>query len=181
MARRAHLRRDMNIWRRLDIASRYAWPGSVLVLGLLLVAVPLGLPGLAVLRTAYVMGSVFFWSLYRPVSVPAPFVALVGLLVDLLGLSPLGMWAVLLLILQASVLAARRRLITQSFLLTWAAYAGLVAVISGLAWVMQSVLELHALPLLPLLVQVVVAWLVYPALAGLFIGAHRGAAAAELA
>ncbi|HQU05569.1 MAG TPA: hypothetical protein PLT25_12740, partial [Acidocella sp.] len=63
MVRRPDLRRDMSIWRRLDIASRYAWPGSVLLLGLLLVGVPLGLPGLAVLRAAYVMGSVFFWSL----------------------------------------------------------------------------------------------------------------------
>ncbi|HQU05365.1 MAG TPA: hypothetical protein PLT25_11700, partial [Acidocella sp.] len=85
------------------------------------------------------------------------------------------------LLLQACVLAARRRLITQSFLLTWASFAALAAILSGLGWVMQSALELHALPLLPLLVQVLVACLVYPALAGLFIGAHRGAAAAELA
>ncbi|MDR3521215.1 MAG: rod shape-determining protein MreD [Acidocella sp.] len=181
MARRASVRRDMNIWRRLDMASRYIWPAALTVFGLLIIGVPLGLPGLAALRPAYVMACVYFWSLYRPSSLPAPVVALTGLLLDLLGMSPLGMWAVLLLLLQGATLLARRRLISFSFLQNWLAFSGLAAVVSLLAWALQSLLDLQALPLLPLGVQIFVAIGVYPLLAWMFIKAHRGAAAVELA
>ena len=181
MVRRASVRREMNIWRRLDIASRYAWPAAFTIFGLLLIGLPLGLPGLAAMRPAYVMACVYFWSLYRPASLPAPVVALTGLLLDLLGVSPLGMWAVLLLLLQGATLVSRRRLLTWSFKLSWAAFSGFAAVLSLLAWGVQSGLELRALPGLPLAVQMLMAFGVYPVLAWVFIKAHRGAAAVELA
>jgi rod shape-determining protein MreD len=182
MARRpAGLRRNMNFWRRLDMASRHAWPAGIILFGMLVIGLPLGLPGLADMRPAFVMGSVFFWCLYRPASLPAPVVACIGLLLDLLGMTPMGLWAVLLLVLQGSTLAARRRLIPQSFLMTWAVFIGFAAVISVCTWGLQAALELRMLPLAPTLAQVAVAGGIYPALAGFFIRAHRGSAAAELA
>ncbi len=180
-ARRAGLRRNMNVWRRLDAMSRHAWPASVMFVGLLVIGLPFGVPGQAELRPAYAMACVFFWSLYRPVSLPAPVVALTGLLLDLLGMSPLGMWAVLLLVLQGSTLAARRRLIPQGFLMTWLVFSSFAAMGAGLAWMLQSLLELNMLPAAPVGVVCLAAVGLYPALAAFFIRAHRGPAAAELA
>jgi rod shape-determining protein MreD len=171
----------MNIWRRLDAASRHAWPVAFMLFGLLLIGLPFGIPGQAELRPAYAMACVFFWSLYRPVSLPAPLVAATGILLDLLGMSPLGLWAVLLLILQGSTLAARRRLIPQSFFMTWLVFFGFAASLSACAWLLESLLELRMLPVLPAAAQALAALGLYPALAGLFIRAHRGPAAAELA
>jgi rod shape-determining protein MreD len=175
------MRRRPSLWRRLDAASRYAWPAGCLVLGLFVIGLPLGLPGQAELRPAYAMACVFFWSLYRPSSMPAPVVAAIGLLLDLLGLSPLGLWAVLLLLLQGVVLLARRRLIPQGFLLVWLVFVSCAAVAAVLAWALQSLLYLNLLPVLPLAAEILAAAGLYPALAGLFIRAHRGAAATELA
>jgi len=180
-ARRAPLRRQVNVWRRLDAISRHAWPAMVMFLGLLVIGLPFGLPGQAALRPAFAMACVFFWSLYRPASLPAPVVAGTGLLLDLLGMSPMGMWAVLLLVLQGSTLASRRRLIPQSFLLTWLVFAAFAAGATALAWAMQSVLELNMLPPGPEVVVCVAGAGLYPALAAVFVRAHRGAAAAELA
>jgi len=180
-ARRAPLRRSVNVWRRLDAISRHAWPGMVMFLGLLVIGLPFGVPGQAALRPAYAMACVFFWSLYRPASLPAPVVAGTGLLLDLLGMSPMGMWAVLLLVLQGSTLAARRRLIPQSFLLTWLVFTAFAAGATALAWLLQSLLELNLLPPGPEAVVCLAAAGLYPALAAFFIRAHRGAAAAELA
>jgi rod shape-determining protein MreD len=171
----------MNLWRRLDAMSRHAWPGTVMFLGLLVIGLPFGVPGQAELRPAYAMSCVFFWSLYRPASLPAPVVAGAGVLLDLLGMSPLGMWAVLLLVLQGSTLAARRRLIPQGFLMTWLVFFAFACAGAGLAWGMESVLELNMLPVWPAVIVGLAAAGVYPALAGFFIRAHRGAAAAELA
>jgi rod shape-determining protein MreD len=102
-------------------------------------------------------------------------------LLDLLGMSPLGLWAVLLLILQGSTLASRRRLIPQSFFMTWLVFFGFAAALSACAWLLESLLELRMLPVLPAAAQALAALGLYPALAGLFIRAHRGPAAAELA
>jgi rod shape-determining protein MreD len=171
----------MNIWRRLDAMSRHAWPASVMFLGLLVIGMPFGFPGQAELRPAYAMACVFFWSLYRPAALPAPVVAMTGLLLDLLGMSPLGMWAVLLLVLQGSTLAARRRLIPQGFLMTWLVFTSFAASGATLAWMLQSLLALQVLPAVPAMVVCGAAAGTYPMLAAFFIRAHRGPAAAELA
>jgi rod shape-determining protein MreD len=181
MMRRPGMRREQNFWRRLDAASRHAWPAACMIFGLFVIGLPVGLPAQAELRPAFAMACVFFWSLYRPASLPAPLVAATGLLLDLLGLTPLGLWAVLLLLLQGGTMAARRRLAPQAFLLTWLSFSGLAALFSCLCWGLQSLLSLSLLPLLPLVIQILACAGVYPALAALFIRAHRGAAAGELA
>ncbi len=178
---RLPMRRQPSIWRQLDAASRYIFPVGVLVFGLFLIGMPFGLPGQAALRPVYAMACVFFWSLYRPASLPAPFVATVGLLLDLLGLTPLGMWAVLLLLLQGVTLLSRRRLVAQNFLTVWAVFCLLATVTCGLSWAAQSLLTLRQLPAAPLALQMLFAVGFYPAFAAFFTRAHRGAAAVELA
>jgi rod shape-determining protein MreD len=175
------MRRRPGFWRRVDAASRYSFPAGFMLLGLFVIGMPFGFPGQAELRPVYAMACVFFWTLYRPASLPAPVVALTGLLLDLLGLSPIGLWAVLLLLLQAATDAARRRLIAQSFMRTWMIFVGLAAGLAALAWLSQSLLDLQLLPLSPVGVELLAAFGLYPALAGFFIRAHRGPAAVELA
>lgn len=175
------LRRPLTLWRRLDTASRWAFPGFMLVFGLILIGMPFGLPSQAALRPVYAMVCVYFWSLYRPAALPVPLVALCGLLLDLLGLSPLGLWAVILLLLQFATIAARRRLAPAKFLITWVVFTGFAVLAAALAWAAQSLLELHLLPLWPVAWQGLFAAGLYPALARLLIRAHRGPAAVELA
>jgi rod shape-determining protein MreD len=182
MARSPAMRRHRpSFWHQLDIASRYAFPAGALVFGLLVIGLPFGLPYQAELRPVYAMACVFFWSLYRPSSLPAPVVALTGLLLDLLGISPFGLWAVLLLLLQFTTLAARRRLVPQSFWMTWLVFAWFAAGFAALAWVAESLLAWFVLPWAPLAVEILFAMAFYPALAAFFIRAHRGPAAVELA
>ncbi|MBB5373880.1 rod shape-determining protein MreD [Acidocella aromatica] len=175
------LRRPLTLWRRLDTASRWAFPGFMLVLGLIVIGMPFGLPNQAALRPVYAMACVYFWSLYRPASLPTPLVALCGVLLDLLGLSPLGLWAVILLLLQLATIAARRRLAPARFIVTWGAFTGFAIIAAGLAWAAQSLLELRLLPATPVLWESLFAAGLYPLLARLLIRAHRTAAAVELA
>ena len=142
---------------------------------------PFGLPGQAALRPIYALACVYFWSLYRPASMPAPLVAMCGLLLDLLGLSPFGVWAVLLLLLQWVTLLLRRQLVPARFLLVWAVFTALAAVSVTLAWAAASAINLTWLPTTPLVFQWLLAAGLYPGLAALLIKAHRGPAAVELA
>jgi rod shape-determining protein MreD len=72
-------------------------------------------------------------------------------------------------------------LIPQSFLLVWLVFFAFAAAGAELAWLLQSLLELKMLPMGPEGIVCLAAAGVYPALAGFFIRAHRGSAAAELA
>jgi rod shape-determining protein MreD len=138
--------RRQGLLRRLDAAARYAVPFGSIVAGLFLLGLNFGLPGQAQLRPVYAVACVFFWSLYRPSSLPAPVVALSGLLLDLLGLSPLGLWAVLLLLLHGAVLALRRALAPQGFLFTWPVFSGFAVALFVLAGGAESLLGLSLLP-----------------------------------
>jgi len=181
MATGPAIRRRPSLWRQLDALSRLAFPIGFLVFGLFVIGMPFGLPGQAELRPVFAMACVFFWSLYRPSSLPAPLVVCIGLLLDLLGMSPLGLWAVLLLLLHGATLASRRRLVPQSFYMTWTVFSCFAAALSALAWAVQSLLTLNVLPALPLCVELLFAVGLYPAMAAFLIRAHRGPAAVELA
>ena len=58
------------LWRRLDATSRAAFPVGCTCLLVLALSAPLALPAQAQLQPASALACVFFWSLYRPGSMP---------------------------------------------------------------------------------------------------------------
>ena len=181
MGRLPAARRRQAFWRQLDAAGRWAVPSTLLVFGLFVLGLPLHIPGQALLRPAYAMGCVYFWTLFRPGSLPAPLTALIGLLLDLMGITPTGLWAFLLVLLQSSTLLARRRLAPRRFLLTWAAFCGFAAAAAILSWALQSALTLTLLPVWPAGLEILASASLYPVLSALLVRVHRGPAAVEQA
>src|SRR5579871_6520488 len=156
MGRLPASRRRQSLWRQLDAAARWALPSALLVFGLFLLGLPFHIPGQALLRPAYAMGCVYFWSLFRPNSLPLPLTALIGLLLDLMGLTPPGLWAALLILLQSASVISRRRLAPSRFLITWAAFTGFAASAAVLAWAAQCGLRLRLLPVWPVGLEILV-------------------------
>jgi rod shape-determining protein MreD len=153
----------------------------LILLIMMVASVPMLLPEPGAFRADFVLISVFFWTLYRPAALPAPVVLILGVLLDLIGNSPLGLWAVLLLLNHAAVLALRRVLAKQGFFLVWLALAASMVSTGGLEYLMRSLLVLKFLPVGPVLVQAGIGVLLYPLLAPWLIKAHRGPAAPEYA
>jgi rod shape-determining protein MreD len=168
-----------SLWRRLDIMARYCVPGGTTLLLVVLATAPFGLPGQAQLQPALTLSCVFFWSLFRPLAMSAPVVFAIGLFADLLGLAPVGVSMVVLLAAHGLALVWRRGLARQGFLTIWAVF-GLVAFAAALAaWALTSLLLLRLLPVAPALFQFVLSAAVYPAVAAIFLHAHRGVANPE--
>src|SRR5437868_6968964 len=111
----------------LDAASRRAFPAVSTALLLLLLSAPLGLPSQAQLQAAASLACVFFWSVFRPDSMPPPTVFLIGLLADLLSLAPPGISVLILLTTYGLAVRARRFLAAQGFLLVWLAFVAFAA------------------------------------------------------
>lgn len=180
----AGLKRMMDaaeLWRGLDRAARHALPAAVIVAVVVLLALPGLLPVESAFRAGFVMASVFFWTLYRPTALPAPVVALIGILLGVLGDVPLGLWSVLLLLEQAAVGAMRRVLLRQGFLVVWLCFAGCVLGVVTLEWICRAVLDLVLLPVMPVVLEGILGILFYPLLAVLLARAHAGPAAPEQA
>jgi rod shape-determining protein MreD len=164
------------LWRRLDAAGRAAFPATLTALTLLATAFPLGLPGQAQWQPASALACVFFWSLYRPASMPPAVVFLLGLLADLLGLSPVGASVLVLLIVHGCAVAWRRWLVRQGFLLVWLVFVAVAAGAALLQWALVCLLTFHFFPVAPALFQFALTAGLYPALATLFVRFHRGLA-----
>jgi rod shape-determining protein MreD len=165
-----------SLWRRLDAAARSAFPATTTLLLMLLTAAPFGLPDQGVLLPVVGLACVFFWSLFRPASMPPPVVFLLGLFADLLGYAHLGVNVLILLIVHGLALSWRRVLVRQGIMIVWLAFTAVAAGAAALGWLFACVLSFRLLPVDAPLLQALLAAGLYPLLATLFIRAHRGLA-----
>lgn len=174
--RKSGIRPRPTLWRPLDAASRRVFPLACTALLLLLAAAPLGLPSQAQLQPAVAVACVFFWSVFRPGSMPPFAVFVLGLFCDLLSLSPPGVSVLILLVTHGLALRWRQALAAQGFLVAWLAFIAVAAAAAGGAWLIMSLLRLEMLPGNAALLQFALTAGLYPTLAALFGSAHRGLA-----
>ncbi|MBV9538372.1 MAG: rod shape-determining protein MreD [Acidisphaera sp.] len=167
--------------RWLDMASRRSFPAATTAVVLLVLAAPLGLPGQPEMQGALALCGVFFWSLFRPDSMPPPVVFLLGLLDDLLGYAPIGVAVVIFLIIHGIAMRWRRVVTRQGFLIVWLMFVAVASGAAGLQWALSCVLTWTLLPPGPGLFLAALAAGIYPAVATLLTRAHATLAEPEQA
>jgi rod shape-determining protein MreD len=170
------IRPRLTLGRRLDIAARLAFPTCMTILLMLLTEIPLGMPNQAALLPAVALIAVWFWSLFRPGSLPPPAVFLLGLLLDLRGYLPLGAGVLTLLIVHGVALRWRRFLVEQGFAMVWIAFLPLAIGGAALIWLLTALLTFRLLSPIPALFQAVITAALYPVLAIPLSRAHRSLA-----
>lgn len=165
--------------QRLDKAARRGFPAGTTVIGMILLAAPFGVPGQAELMPAFTLAAIFFWSLFRPASLPPPVVFLVGVLADLLGEMPLGSNVIVLLLTQLLVVRSRRILPQKGFLFVWLVFVSAAAVAAPLQWGLACGMNWVLYPPIAAIAQFLLTAGLYPLLAMAFTQAHRTVAAPE--
>jgi rod shape-determining protein MreD len=129
-----------SVWVRMDSWVRHLVPVGVTLLLLLLTAVPTRLPGFAGIAPMLPLMGVYYWAIYRPDLLPAWAAFLIGLLYDIIAGTPLGVNALVLLLVQGVSAAQRRFFLGKSFLVAWWAFGLLAAGSIGLSWLLVTVL-----------------------------------------
>ncbi|WP_411287126.1 hypothetical protein [Phenylobacterium sp.] len=131
--------RPLEPWRWLAVPMLQALAAT------LLFAIPIRMFGLGLPEPVFPMAAAFAWAVIRP-SVLAPFgVLIMGLFLDLLWGSPVGLWAVCLLLAYGVALAGRSMTAGQSRGMLWAWYAALTALAMGAGYLF-TMLDVKAAP-----------------------------------
>jgi rod shape-determining protein MreD len=175
------VRPHLTLGRRLDIAWRYAFPGTTSLMLMLLSLAPFGLWGQAALLPTVALTCVWFWSLFRPAAMAPPIVFLIGLLLDLLGFLPLGVGGVTMLTTYGIAHRLRRFLSQQKFTVVWLIFTAVACGIAAMNWALVSALMFSLEPKGPVLFQAGLAAAMYPAVAIPLSLAHRSIADPSLA
>lgn len=161
-------------WTKLDNFARSLMPVSMTLVLILLAVMPTKIPGWSHIAPALVLMSVYYWAIYRPDLLPAPVVFALGLAQDLLGGAPIGVHAFTLLVAYGLVVSQRRFFHAKSFGVVWWGFMLVAAGVLTMEWLIMSMLvgggPIDPRPVLFALMLTVV---IYPAVAILFIAAHR--------
>jgi rod shape-determining protein MreD len=170
-------RQTLGIW--LDHAARAGFPATCTVLTMLLTQAPFGIPGQAVVLPAVTLACVWFWSLFRPAAMPPVAVFGIGLLLDLLGYTPLGVGVLVLLLAHGIARRGRRFLGQQGFAMNWLAFVPVGTGAALLSWGLVVALTLRLLSPGMALFQAVLTGALYPVLAIPLAWAHRSVPEAD--
>ena len=85
------------------------------------------------------LAAVYYWCIFKPNLVPVSAIFMLGLLQDILSGGPLGMTALLLVLVRLFVIRQGRRFLEREFLFNWLVFF-IVALVFGLAtWAISSI------------------------------------------
>lgn len=148
----------------MDTWVRHLIPVGVTILMLLLTAVPTRLPGLSGIAPMLPLMGVYYWAIYRPDLLPAWAAFLIGLLYDVIAGTPLGVNALVLLLVQGTSASQRKFFLGKSFMVAWWAFGLLAAGAIGLAWLLVSILKATAIDPSPLMIEYLMMMGLFPVL-----------------
>jgi rod shape-determining protein MreD len=164
---------------RLLRILRLLLPGLVTFIAVLLTVLPLGIPFAAVVTPFLSLMAVYYWSIYRPDLLPPAAVFVLGVLQDILTGGPVGLLALVLLLVQALAVSQRRILLGQAFSVEWAGLLLVVAGAGAVSWTLASVYYLALVPPVPFVVQALITVALYPLGSWLFARVARVTAGVE--
>lgn len=153
-----------SVWVRMDTWVRHLVPVGVTLVLLLLTAIPTRIPGLSGIIPMLPLMGVYYWAIYRPDLLPAWSAFLVGLLYDIIGGTPLGVNALVLLSVQGIAAGQRRFFLGKSFMVAWWAFGLLAAAAAGATWLLVTVLYGRALDASPVIFDYLLTMGLFPLL-----------------
>lgn len=154
--------------QRLDRLARNLLPLAICVALILLSVIPIYLPGYGEVAANLVLMSVFYWSVHQSELITPVDAFGIGLLQDVLGGTPPGMNALLLVLVRSIVVTQGRVFRGKSFLVLWWGFS-LVAMGAGMAlWLLSMGYSMALIDPMPGMFRWALTVALFPMFAGLF-------------
>lgn len=141
---------------------RIILPSTTVLLLIFLSALPLGIPYFSSVTPFFALIAVYFWSIYRSEIFPIWIVFVLGLIQDLILGTPLGITALILILVRSLSVSQRRFLLGQSFIVEWAGFILVALGASFLAWAIGSAYRAVFLWSEPFMIQLALTGTLYP-------------------
>lgn len=155
-------------WQRVDKWSRGATPVGLTLLLLLIGLLPWHLPELGTIGISLVIISVFYWGLKTPQTMTAWSVLSIGLISDLLAITPMGVGTVSLLSLYGLTRSQARTLRNMPFFVIWPVFMLFAAIIILLSWLLTAMIDSAFPDIRPVLFLYLFVVVCYPLLSYVF-------------
>jgi rod shape-determining protein MreD len=143
-------------------------PGLITLMLVVLTVVPMGLEYFATITPAFVMMSVYYWSLYRPDLMPAVGVFVAGVLLDILSGGPIGLSSLVFLMVQGICVSQRRYIVGKPFLVEWTGFLIVATGAAFVGWLAACMYYSAVISATPFAVQLIISVGIYPLLARFF-------------
>ena len=142
----------------IRMVPAYSLVGFLFLIGVVSISYPLT----GLINAPFFLMALYYWSIYRPTLLPRWLVFILGCSMDFLSGFPIGLSAVLFLIIQWIVTDQRKFLMAQSFMVVWFGFLIVSAGTFGAQWVFFSLLDFHAHSIKPLLISSVLGAFFFP-------------------
>ena len=106
---------------------------------------PVKFPGYAAFTPVFILMAAYHWTIYRPDLLPPLALFAIGLAEDLLAGSPIGVNALMLLLVRGAVLGQRRFFVNRTFPFVWSGFTLLTAVVMLCLWALHCLIDLSLL------------------------------------
>ena len=140
---------------------------------LLLNSISFSLPFTGDVRPFFVLMAIYYWAIYRPTLIPPAMVFVIGVLLDFLAGFPIGLHAILLLVVQWAVRDQRVFLMGQPYVMVWIGFVLVCSLFSCAEWLFFWSYAGVMAPLKVVAGNIVLSILFFPLVTLLFIVTHR--------
>jgi rod shape-determining protein MreD len=123
------------------------WPIATTLLASVIAILPLRVPGYAALTPAFSLMAAYHWTIYRPDLLPPLGLFAIGIGEDLLSGGPVGINALVLLLVRLAVLRWRRHFVNCTFPLVWGGFTLLASAAMCGLWALHCLLQFALLDL----------------------------------
>ena len=149
-------------WQRLDQVLRNAIPSGIAVIMTLLSVIVWPLPYLGPVMPPLAFIALYYWSTHRPDLFPPGLVFTLGILNDIVQGLPMGVSALLFVIAHQVIIQKRRFFTGHSFFMLWSGFAIAATAMMIAEWLVIAVVRWQVAPFLPVLIQTVLAIVLFP-------------------
>jgi rod shape-determining protein MreD len=158
--------------QRLRYAVAGATPFLLALVLAMMIAVPLQLPFIGVIAPYLTLAAVYYWAVFRPDLFGYGAAFCLGLFADIVSGGPLGLGALVLVIVLAVAVSQRRFFLGKPFHILWWGFALIAPAAMLLTWLLASIYFGTFLAIGPVLLQAVVTVALFPAVAWLLGRCH---------
>lgn len=162
------------VWQRLDNGARLALPFVTVLLCTFLSVVAWPIPYVGTVAPPLGLIALYYWAIHRPDLFRPSMAFAVGLLNDVINSLPLGLSALLFVAAHQLVLQQRRFFTGHSFFMMWFGFMLMIVIVLSAEWLGLSVFQQYR-PLFPVLMQMLLAIVLFPLPCWLLILLQRSA------